>query len=586
MKRGPDRSRLYGLALREAGRAALAWVAVAPRLLSPSAKRVLIAPQDPRTSDPTIASDVYAGCFVFAGRAVSTGGRSPFACDPPSRPWAEALYGFGWLRHLRAAETALARANGRALVAEFLDGRPAGRRVARSTPVLARRTVSFLAQSPLLLEGADHDFYRRFLRAIDEAARELDRDMRFASQPLHRLTAAIALCYVGLCCEGLEARLRRTTAILARELDRQILPDGGHRSRNPKVAIELLLDLLPLRQSYAARSLEPPQALTGAIDRMLPLLRLLRLGDGGIARFNGMGRSAADQLATLLTYEGARGRPMQRAPHSGYERLEAGETVLVADVGPAPAVADAAEAHAGCLAFELSSAAQAIVVNCGAARGSGDETGLAARSTAAHSTATIGEVSSGRFLMRQGAWPERLIAAWLIGRLGPALMRGPAAVTVERQDEADDKAQTLRASHDGYRELGLAHARRWRLSGRDDRLDGEDAFTPTGTDRGAEPATIRFHLAPGVRASLIEAGGVLLALPSGEAWQFSAERFRPELEDSAFFAAAEGMRRTTQIVLRLDSAASATARWRFERVPPAPAREAGRKSAAEPPPLP
>jgi uncharacterized heparinase superfamily protein len=586
VKRGPDRSRLYGLALREAGRAALASVAVAPRLLSPSAKRVLIAPQDLRTSDPTIASDVYAGCFVFAGRAVSTGGRSPFACDPPSRAWAEALYGFGWLRHLRAAETALARANGRALVAEFLDGRPAGRRVARSTPVLARRTVSFLAQSPLLLEGADHDFYRRFLRAIDEAAHELDRDMRFASQPLHRLTAAIALCYVGLCCEGLEARLRRTTAILARELDRQILPDGGHRSRNPKVAIELLLDLLPLRQSYSARSLEPPQALTGAIDRMLPLLRLLRLGDGGIARFNGMGRSAADELATLLTYEGARGRPMRRAPHSGYERLEAGETVLVADVGPAPAVADAAEAHAGCLSFELSSAAQAIVVNCGTARGAGDETGLAARSTAAHSTATIGEVSSGRFLMRQGAWPERLIAAWLIGRLGPALMRGPAAVAVERQEEADDKAQVLRASQDGYRELGLAHARRWRLSGRGDRLDGEDTFTRTGTDGGAEPATIRFHLAPGVRASLNEAGSVLLALPSGEAWQFSAERLRPELEDSAFFAAAEGMRRTTQIVLRLDTAASATVRWRFERVPPAPAREAGRKSAAEPPPLP
>ena len=128
MKWGPDRWRLYGLALREAGRAALASVAVAPRILSPSAKRVLIAPQDLRTSDPTIASDVYAGCFVFAGRAVSTGGRSPFACDPPSRAWGEALYGFGWLRHLRAAETALARANGRALVAEFLDGRPAGRR--------------------------------------------------------------------------------------------------------------------------------------------------------------------------------------------------------------------------------------------------------------------------------------------------------------------------------------------------------------------------------------------------------------------------------------------------------------------------
>src|SRR3954465_15867409 len=87
VKWGPDRWRLYGLALREAGRAMLASIAVPPRILSPSAKRVLIAPQDLRTSDPTVASDVYAGCFVFAGRAVSTGGRSPFACDPPTRAW-------------------------------------------------------------------------------------------------------------------------------------------------------------------------------------------------------------------------------------------------------------------------------------------------------------------------------------------------------------------------------------------------------------------------------------------------------------------------------------------------------------------
>src|SRR5215217_6396746 len=116
VKWGPDRWRLYGLALREAGRAVLASVAVAPRILSPSAKRVLIAPQDLRTSDPTIASDVYAGCFVFAGRAVSTGGRSPFACDPPSRAWAELLCGVGGLRSLRASVTVLARANVRAIV--------------------------------------------------------------------------------------------------------------------------------------------------------------------------------------------------------------------------------------------------------------------------------------------------------------------------------------------------------------------------------------------------------------------------------------------------------------------------------------
>ena len=44
------------------------------------------------------------------------------------------------------------------------------------------------------------------------------------------------------------------TRRLVDELERQILPDGGHISRNPGALIELLLDLLPLRQAFAARN--------------------------------------------------------------------------------------------------------------------------------------------------------------------------------------------------------------------------------------------------------------------------------------------------------------------------------------------
>ena len=74
---GPDRSRLYGLALREAGRAIRGGIAsrmAGLRLGVPS--RLLFAPQDLRTADPTVATDIYSGYYVFAGRALSTGGRS------------------------------------------------------------------------------------------------------------------------------------------------------------------------------------------------------------------------------------------------------------------------------------------------------------------------------------------------------------------------------------------------------------------------------------------------------------------------------------------------------------------------------
>ncbi len=120
-------------------------------------ERLLIAPQDIRTSDPTIAADIYAGYFSFAGKSVAANGKSPFEIDAGSELWLRELAGFGWLRHLRAADTPLARANARALVAGFItaSGKPSGKTVAWDVDVAARRLLSWLSQSPLILEGGD-----------------------------------------------------------------------------------------------------------------------------------------------------------------------------------------------------------------------------------------------------------------------------------------------------------------------------------------------------------------------------------------------------------------------------------------------
>ena len=84
------------------------------------ADRLLIAPQDLRTADPTRASEIYAGRFAFAGKILICDGGSPFDIEPPSEEWADMLLGFGWLRHLRAVESGITRGNARALVEEWI----------------------------------------------------------------------------------------------------------------------------------------------------------------------------------------------------------------------------------------------------------------------------------------------------------------------------------------------------------------------------------------------------------------------------------------------------------------------------------
>ena len=83
--------------------------------------RLIIAPHDLRTADATRAAEIYAGRFVFAGKIVTCHGRSIFDLEPPSEDWEVALLGFGWLRHLRAADTALTRANARSLVDDWMS---------------------------------------------------------------------------------------------------------------------------------------------------------------------------------------------------------------------------------------------------------------------------------------------------------------------------------------------------------------------------------------------------------------------------------------------------------------------------------
>src|SRR5213078_3735840 len=205
--------------------------------------RLIIAPHDLRTADATRAAEIYAGRFVFAGKIVTCQGRSIFDLEPPSEDWEVALLGFGWLRHLRAADTALTRANARALIEDWIANPASKRRaVARRADVLARRVISLLSQAPLVLNDTDNKFYRRYLRAL---AREI-RYLRYTLLDVDgvaRLQVLIALCYASLCLANQAPHIRAATRKLSDELQRQILPDGGHISRNPGALIELLIDL-------------------------------------------------------------------------------------------------------------------------------------------------------------------------------------------------------------------------------------------------------------------------------------------------------------------------------------------------------
>jgi uncharacterized heparinase superfamily protein len=550
------------------------------RLTTAANDRLVIAPQELRTADATRASEIYAGRFAFAGKVVICDRRAPFEMTPPSEEWAATLLGFTWLRHLRAADSAMTRGNARSLVDDWITFQGRWHPLGWRTDILSRRVISWLSQAPMILQDADVRFYRRFIRSLSRQARYLRRVSGQPRDGLPRLQALIALTFSALCMQNQSKHLRKAMRRLSDELNRQILPDGGHISRNPGMLIELLLDLLPLRQLFNHRNVPPPTALNNAIDRIMPMLRFFRHGDGNFALFNGMGPTSVDLLATVLAYDDARGTPVANAPHSGYQRLEREGTLLLVDTGRPPPMGLSQEAHASCLAFEMSAKQHRIVVNCGLPAVNRDTWRQVARATPAHSTVTVTDASSCRFLESQ-----------LFSRLawGIPIIGGPRAIEIKRDDT--DDGGLLYLTHDGYaRPFNVIHHRVLKLAADGAMLIGEDSFTPARGDkfllRLADEFAIRFHLHPSVKANrLSDRHGVMLTLPDRQVWTFDAEEDPVEIEESVYLAGTDGPRRTVQIVIYGHARTKAKVQWSLTQTPRA-AREARREARNDEPELP
>lgn len=517
---------------------------------------LVAAPTDLRAVDPYVAEELVHGRLALAGRILETGGTSPFSMEMPSPAFEQTLHAFGWLRHVRASKSEEACVRARILVSEWISAH--GRKItgpAWDSETAAQRVIAWLSHSPVILQTADAGFYRRFLKSLGYHVRYLRLIADHAADGDVRLKIRIALAVASISLPNRPSRIARYGMKLDRELERQILPDGGHVSRNPQIMLDLLLDLLPLRQSYINLGHDVPPGLVPAIDRMFPAIRFFRHQDGDLALFNGSTATLANELASVLRYDETSGRPSRSLTDIGYQRLAVGDTVVLVDTGIPQSLELSRDAHCGCLSLEFSSARSRFIVNSGFPVFAAPAFKRASRSTAAHSTVTINDTSSSR-LSR-----SRI--------LGSVMLPGVTDVTVSR--EIDQKgADILTASHDGYlRDFGYIHQRQIELNADGSKIKGRDLIHAEDADQKRPPASgeiiCRFHIHPSIELVSLDEESVMMRATDGTSWVFMAPGQSLSIAEDVFMADASGIRPSQQIEISADVAGSADIRWLIER---------------------
>jgi uncharacterized heparinase superfamily protein len=536
-------------------------------------------PIDPWPGDAARGRAIIGGTFSFAGKTVRVAppgegrGAGPRLWAPPGTgpDWLAALHGFAWLRDLRVVGGEAARDTARRLVTDWIEGHGRWRPLAWRPDVLATRVAAWIASADVITQGAEPAFTQSFLTALTAQGRHLLACGPGGLSGGRRLLVLKGQVFTAAALIGGGRALRRALARLEAELDHQVLSDGGHIERSPAQQFAVLRDLVDIRSVLLGCGHTVPNALQRSIDRMAPMLRFFRHGDGGLALFNDSGEGEAWLVDMVLTRADAPGKPLNSAPHSGFERVAINRTLLVCDMGAPPPPGARDHTFAGTLSFELSIGKERMVVNCGGGPGLGAGWRQALRATAAHSTLTLADTNSTEILEAPGRGSEI----------------GKHPVNVRRERSEDAGATWLDGSHDGYlRGFGLIHRRRIWIAAGGEEIRGEDHLSPPGQEGAAEDTksgrwtwrrdrprsfAVRFHLHPGVKASLVSDGqAVLLRLPSGAGWRFRAEGAKVELDNSIYIGSGE-MKRTSQIVISGGVTAGgprpgAAVRWAFSRV--------------------
>jgi uncharacterized heparinase superfamily protein len=512
------------------------------RVLSgPAPDRLLAQPRSFFPKSLVEGDLIVAGRFRLPGGEADASDGSPFFTPAPSVQWLENLHGFGWLRHLEAVGGEQVQDHARQLIAHWI--RSYGQNwsdVAWRPHVIARRLMTWASFGRFVLSNADILFRSRVLWTMARQARHLAATVNRAPPGLPRLTAIMGLVHSGVTLPDAEQRLAKGLHLLSEELTAQILPDGGHISRNPEAVLVIMSDLLSIMDAMRLRNMAVPATVRRAIDRMTPMVRFMTLGDGKLANFNGGSEGPDGWSASLLMHEEAAHRVLTHAPHTAYDGLSVGPTIVIVDVGCAPPPEVSTEAHAGTLAFEMSVGRERLIVNCGAPLTKGADWRQATRATAAHSTLTIADTSSAPMVAQDFA----------LSLLGPRLTAGPTHSESKREESAD--GHWLHMNHDGYvKPFGLLHERDLFLSNDGSKLIGTDRIGARGQRADAQPVplALRFHLHPAVRPTLdAEKKTAMLALASGASWRFETSGDL-NLAESIYCEGGDTIRKSSQLVV-------------------------------------
>lgn len=305
---------------------------------------------------------------------------------------------------------------------------------------------------------------RVMLNSLAQQANFLSQDLERHLLGNHLFVNAKALIFAGLYLEVAEAQawLKTGLNIYTKELEEQVLSDGGNYELTPMYHMIMLLDLLDLINIWSVYpekiNAEIVETTKYKVNIMIDWLVCMSHNDGEISFFNDSTFEIAPKNAVVMEYAQKLGFDIsnqnkknqtsslvvRNLDESGYVSIKSDSYSLIADLALVGPSYQPGHAHADTLSFELALYGQRIFVNSGISEYGLSNERLRQRKTAAHNTVSVNGLDSSQ------VWSGFRVAK-------------RASVIDKSIKSMSNNFVNFSAAHNGFKQQGVSciHRRNW-----------------------------------------------------------------------------------------------------------------------------
>lgn len=385
--------------------------------------------------------------------------------------WDEAAHGKLWTYHLNyfdfLMDPSMTKSEARTMIYDYIHQLPVLQNGIEPYPVSVR--LMNWIKAAVVFDLKD----REIQESIYHQAQWLKENLEYHLLGNHLFENGFALLFAG-CFLDHPSFSEAGRKIILKEIDRQILSDGGHAERSTmyhSLILHRMLDSINLLQTNRINDAGFFPVLIKKAAQMLGWLEAVSFSGSTLAWVNDGFRNQAPTFPQLLMYAERLGVAMEKVTLgiSGYRKIQSPVFELLIDVGPVGLDHQPGHAHADTFSFVLFHKGETIITDTGT---STYETGTIReyeRSTAAHNTVEVSGLNSSD--------------VWKSFRVGRR-----AEIT-----NLTEESRKIMARHNGYKHIGITHTRTWEWS--------DTTITITDELNGdvTKPSKAYFHFAPDIQ---------------------------------------------------------------------------------------